>query len=70
MNYNDLNYTYAQLMRAAERACNRKEALDIINKATQVRAAAQAIKSQPPINRYERWCGGPGGFDDYAERLH
>ena len=20
--------------------------------------------------RYGRWCGGKGGFDDYAERLH
>lgn len=20
--------------------------------------------------RYSRWCGGAGGFDDYAERLH
>jgi hypothetical protein len=20
--------------------------------------------------RYSRWCGGKGGFDDYAERLH
>ena len=21
-------------------------------------------------DRYARWCGGQGGFDDYAERLH
>ena len=21
-------------------------------------------------DRYSRWCGGKGGFDDYAERLH
>lgn len=20
--------------------------------------------------RYRRWCGGKGGFDDYSERLH
>lgn len=20
--------------------------------------------------RYERWCGGKGGFDDFAERMH
>ena len=20
--------------------------------------------------RYSRWCGGRGGWDDYAERLH
>ena len=20
--------------------------------------------------RYSRWCGGKGGWDDYAERLH
>jgi hypothetical protein len=20
--------------------------------------------------RYSRWCGGKGGFDDFAERLH
>lgn len=20
--------------------------------------------------RFGRWCGGKGGFDDYAERLH
>jgi hypothetical protein len=20
--------------------------------------------------RYSKWCGGKGGFDDYAERLH
>jgi len=21
-------------------------------------------------DRYSKWCGGKGGFDDYAERLH
>lgn len=20
--------------------------------------------------RYSRWCGGKGGFDDFAERMH
>lgn len=20
--------------------------------------------------RYEKWCGGKGGFDDFCERLH
>jgi hypothetical protein len=20
--------------------------------------------------RYSRWCGGAGGFDDYVERMH
>ena len=70
MHYNDLNYNYAQLMLAAEGATNRKDALDYIHKATLLKAAANAAKIQPPSNRYERWCGGCNGFDDYAERLH
>lgn len=24
----------------------------------------------PPKDRFSRWCGGPGGFDDYVERMH
>jgi len=26
-------------------------------------------KKMPPKDRLSKWCGGPGGFDDYAERL-
>ena len=22
------------------------------------------------VERYNRWCGGKGGFDDFAERMH
>jgi len=29
-----------------------------------------AVKKYPPTNRMSRWCGGPGGFDDYVERWH
>lgn len=29
---------------------------------------AQAAKHG--TDRYRAWCGGKGGFDDYAERLH
>lgn len=26
--------------------------------------------SEPPEDRYSRWCGGKNGFDDYVERWH
>ena len=26
--------------------------------------------SKHGTERYQVWCGGKGGFDDYAERLH
>ena len=29
---------------------------------------AQAAKHG--TERYNKWCGGKGGFDDYAERMH
>lgn len=32
---------------------------------------SRALKNkQVPEDRYSRWCGGKGGFDDFAERLH
>lgn len=31
-------------------------------------AMARKKKSEPPINRLSRPCGGAGGFDDYVER--
>jgi hypothetical protein len=31
---------------------------------------AHTMKYKTPENRYERWCGGPGGFDDFVERWH
>lgn len=30
----------------------------------------QQNNNNPPPNRYSRWCGGKGGFDDYVERWH
>lgn len=27
-------------------------------------------KNQVPNDRYSKWCGGKGGFDDYVERWH
>lgn len=55
MNYNDMHYNYVQLMRQAEQATNRKEALDCIHRATALRAAADVLKQQQPTHRYERW---------------
>ena len=26
-------------------------------------------RNLPPSDRFSRWCGGPGGFDDYVERM-
>lgn len=26
--------------------------------------------SEPPLDRYSKWCGGKNGFDDYVERWH
>lgn len=30
----------------------------------------QKSKYQVPNDRYSRWCGGQGGFDDFIERWH
>jgi len=27
-------------------------------------------KYDVPKDRYSKWCGGKGGFDDYVERWH
>lgn len=37
MKPNDLTYNYAQLMRAAQQATSRKDAVDLINKATKLK---------------------------------
>lgn len=38
---------------------------------TDPRADAILAKSaKHGSERYTRWCGGKGGFDDFAERLH
>ena len=55
-------------MAAAENAANRKEAVKLIQQATRLKEATAYC--DPPSDRYSRWCGGPGGFDDFAERLH
>jgi hypothetical protein len=70
MDRNVLTHEYIQLMSAAETATNRKEALECIRKATRLKEAADLLAQTPPSDRYSRWCGGPGGFDDFAERLH
>jgi hypothetical protein len=70
MNEIHLNHEYALLMKKAEQATNRQDALDCIHRATALRAAMNVLKSNPPDDRYSRWCGGKNGFDDYAERLH
>lgn len=30
---------------------------------------SRKMKYMKPPNRLEKWCGGKGGFDDYAEWL-
>ena len=29
-----------------------------------------ALSAKHGTERYAKWCGGRGGFDDFAERLH
>jgi hypothetical protein len=29
-----------------------------------------AEREKHGTERYTKWCGGKGGFDDFAERLH
>jgi hypothetical protein len=65
-----LECEYAMLMKKAEQATSRQEAIACIQQATKLQAAMQVLKNDPPPDRYERWCGGKNGFDDYAERLH
>jgi hypothetical protein len=38
--------------------------------ADQYLAKARDKQYNVPTDRYSRWCGGKGGFDDFAERLH
>ena len=57
-------------MQQAEAATSRQEALKCIHMATQLKQAMAAKKAEPPADRYSRWCGGPGGWNDYAERMH
>ena len=71
MDSKTLNYEYVRWMTKAEQANSRQEAVDCINKATQLKAAFEVARQhEAPLDRYARWCGGPGGFDDFAERLH
>ena len=70
MDYNNLNWNYINLMQQAEAATSRQEALKCIHMATQLKQAMAAKKAEPPADRYSRWCGGPGGWNDYAERMH
>jgi hypothetical protein len=30
---------------------------------------ARQGKSNPPVDRMSKWCGGKNGFDDYVERF-
>ena len=27
-------------------------------------------KKEDIPEKYQKWCGGPGGWDDYTERMH
>ena len=67
MNRNQLNYEFMHLMQQAETARSISEAKDCLAKAEKLKAA---LAYTTPKDRYSRWCGGPGGFDDYSERLH
>ena len=70
MDYNVLNYNYTHLMQQAEQASSRQEAIACIHQATALKQAMAVKKTEPPTDRFSRWCGGPGGFNDYSERLH
>lgn len=54
-------------MQQAEAAHTVAEAKACLAKAEKLKAA---LAYTTPKDRYDRWCGGPHGFDDYAERLH
>jgi hypothetical protein len=63
MNYNQIIYEMTQLLKEAEQAPSRKEAIACLNKATLLQETAAALKK-------ERWCGGAGGWDNFVERWH
>ena len=67
MNRNQLNMEMMHLMQQAEAAHTVAEAKACLAKAEKLKAA---LAYTTPKDRYDRWCGGPHGFDDYAERLH
>ena len=63
MHYNTIIYEMTKLLTQAEEATSRKEALECINKARFLQETAALMKQ-------ERWCGGPGGWDNFVERWH
>lgn len=74
MRLNDLVHEMVHTMTAAEQASSRKDARDLINRATKLRGAIDYMKSHPdyqygPSHEGQR-VGGAFGSDDYVERWH
>ena len=67
MDFNQLNFEYRNLMQLAATSQDSKEAKEYLSKAEKIKAA---LDYATPSDRYSRWCGGPGGFDDFMERVH
>ena len=79
MNLNDLNYQYIKLMTEAEGCSNRKDARNLLNKATKLKDTIALLKESEALVNYKYSythdrlhdrVGGQFGSDDFVERWH
>ena len=74
MQLNTLVHEMVHTLAAAEQCGNRKEARDLINRASKIRGAIDYLKQHPEYSygpaRAGSQVGGSFGSDDYIERWH
>lgn len=76
MELNDLIYQQTKLYREAQECSNRKDALNLIHKASRLQDTINMIKEHESLYRYGastnelQFCGGAFGSDNFIERWH